>query len=71
MKRIRLSRAGSEKESLLTIPEFAQRIRMSEAWTRKNIHDRRITVVRLGRAVRIPSSEISRLRVVGMVRAVR
>jgi excisionase family DNA binding protein len=70
MKRINVSRAGSEKESLLTIPEFAQRIRMSEAWTRKNIHHRRITVVRLGRAVRIPSSEIFRLRVAGTVAAV-
>ncbi len=64
------TRSSSNRETLLTIAEFSDRICMSQSWTRKNIYRRRITIIRLGRSVRVPESELSRLRVAGRVAAI-
>jgi excisionase family DNA binding protein len=46
---------------LLKIPEAAERLALSQKCLRDWIAERRISSVRLGRAVRIPVSEIDRL----------
>jgi excisionase family DNA binding protein len=46
---------------LLRVPEFAARVALSWATVYEWIADRRLTVVRLGRVVRIPESEVARL----------
>jgi predicted DNA-binding transcriptional regulator AlpA len=47
---------------LLTAPEFAKRVGMSEVWVRKAMGRRALTVVKVGkRAVRIPESEVDRI----------
>ena len=63
-------RSHQPQESLFTVAEFSIRIGMSESWTRKTIRSGRITVIRLGRSVRVPESELSRLRLAGMVTAI-
>jgi excisionase family DNA binding protein len=46
---------------LLKVPEAAEMLALSQTTVWQWIGDRRIGVVRLGRAVRIPLSEIERL----------
>jgi excisionase family DNA binding protein len=46
---------------MLTVREAAERLGLRESTVRAWIAQRRIGVVRLGRAVRIPSEEIARL----------
>jgi excisionase family DNA binding protein len=48
-------------ETLLTIAEVAQRLNVSVYTIRAWVGQRRIDSVRLGRAVRIPATEIHRL----------
>jgi excisionase family DNA binding protein len=47
--------------SLHKVPEFAAVLNISEKTARDWIDQKRISVVRLGRAVRVPQSEIDRL----------
>jgi excisionase family DNA binding protein len=47
--------------SLLSIPQFAQRLGVTPACIRRWILERKITTVKLGRVVRVPASEIERL----------
>jgi len=46
---------------LLRVPEAAEILALSQKTVWQRIGERRIGVVRLGRAVRIPQSEIERL----------
>jgi excisionase family DNA binding protein len=46
-------------DKLLTVPEAAERFNTPERFVRRLITERRITVVRLGRHVRIPESAIA------------
>jgi excisionase family DNA binding protein len=46
---------------LLKVPEVAEELALSEKTVWQWIGERRIGVVRLGRAVRVPVSEIERL----------
>ncbi len=48
-------------DPLLTVNEFANQLKVSRACVRKWILDRRIAVVRLGRLVRLRTSELRRL----------
>jgi len=50
-----------QQNELLTIPEFATSIRVTQACVRRWVRERRVTAVKLGRLVRIPASEIDRL----------
>ena len=46
---------------LLTVPEVAKRLKVTEPCIRRWVFERRITTVKLGRLVRVPVQEIDRL----------
>ena len=56
----------AKERSLLTITEFAEALGVTVACGRRWILERRITFTKIGRLVRIPSSEVERLIVDGM-----
>ena len=51
----------NEHSDLLTVPEFALALRIQPSCVRRWIGDRKIETVRIGRLVRIPSTEVSRI----------
>ena len=53
--------AMGSQDSLLTVDEFAIHLRVTRACVRKWILERRVAVVKVGRLVRLPSSEIRRI----------
>lgn len=60
------------KETLLTVPEIAQRLAVKQSTIRAWLLTRRLCKVRVGRrAVRVPASEIDRIISEGMVPARR
>jgi excisionase family DNA binding protein len=60
---------GQIESQLLTSKQFAHAIGVSEACVRRWTMERKIKVVRLGRLVRIPRSEIQRLSDEGAIPA--
>ena len=46
---------------MLKIPEFAGRLGLSDGAVKKMVARRQITIVKIGRSVRIPESELNRL----------
>ena len=55
-----------EVSPLLSITEFAARLRVTSACVRRWLLERKIASVKLGRLVRIPATEVDRLICVGM-----
>jgi len=55
----------SGRQYLLTIPEVARALAMSEAGVRRWVLERRIAVVKVGRLVRVRIEEIDRILAVG------
>ena len=55
--------------TLLTIPQAAERLALKASTLRAWIAQRRIGIVRLGRAIRIPLEEIERLIAEGTIPA--
>lgn len=53
--------AMGNQDSLLTVDEFAGQLRVTRACVRKWILERRVAVVKVGRLVRLPASEIRRI----------
>ena len=53
--------AMGNQDPLLTVEEFAIHLRVTQACVRKWILERRVAVVKVGRLVRLPSSEIRRI----------
>jgi excisionase family DNA binding protein len=51
----------THRESLLTVPEAAESIRLTRAGVRRWILEERIATIRVGRRVLIPGSEIDRI----------
>jgi len=51
----------SENSRLLTIPEFADALRIKPSCVRRWLSESKITRVHVGRLVRIPASEIDRI----------
>ena len=51
----------NEHIDLLTVPEFALALRIQPSCVRRWIGARRIETVRIGRLVRIPSTEVNRI----------
>lgn len=51
----------NEHSDLLTVPEFALALRIQPSCVRRWIGDRKIETVRIGRLVRIPSTEVNRI----------
>jgi excisionase family DNA binding protein len=52
---------NSTEHEFLTVPQVAEKLGLTRACIRRWIYERKITVVKLGRAVRIPIREIDRL----------
>jgi excisionase family DNA binding protein len=52
---------NSQSSSLLSVPEFAAALNVSLACARRWILERRVATIKLGRLVRIPTSEVERL----------
>jgi excisionase family DNA binding protein len=50
-----------ESTPLLSITEFAARLRVTSACVRRWLFERKIAQVKLGRLVRIPAAEVDRL----------
>jgi hypothetical protein len=61
----------SDESELLTLQQFCTRTSMSLHWGRAAVAQRKISVVRIGRAVRVPMSEVSRLIDFGLIPARR
>ncbi len=51
----------SDNSRLLTIPEFADALRVKPSCVRRWLSESKITRVHVGRLVRIPSSEVERI----------
>jgi excisionase family DNA binding protein len=47
--------------ALLTVPQFADKLGLTQDCVRRWIFDRKITTIKVGRLVRIPESEVERL----------
>ena len=58
---IKMEDETMSKENYLRVNECAEKYPMSNAWWRRAILERRISVVRIGRAVLVPQSEIDRI----------
>ena len=54
---------------LLDVASFAEAVGMSVVWVRRRIAERALACVRIGRAVRIPVSEIERVITEGLIPA--
>ena len=59
----------SETCGLLTVTEFASALRIKPSCVRRWIREARVTVVHVGRLVRIPSEEVTRIVRAGTRRA--
>ncbi len=59
----------SETSGLLTVTEFAAALRIKPSAVRRWIREQRVTVVHVGRLVRIPSDEVGRIVRAGTRRA--
>jgi len=51
----------SKQTTLLSVPQFADALGVTPACIRRWILERKITVVKLGRLVRVPTGEVERL----------
>jgi excisionase family DNA binding protein len=51
----------NENTQLLTVEEFAVALRVKPSCIRRWIREARVTVVHVGRLVRIPATEVSRI----------
>jgi excisionase family DNA binding protein len=51
----------SKRTALLSVPQFADALGVTPACIRRWILERKITTVKLGRLIRIPSPEVERL----------
>jgi hypothetical protein len=58
---------STEANELLTLQEFCIRTSMSVHWGRAAVAQRKIAIVRIGRAIRVPLSEVGRLIEVGLI----
>ena len=54
-----------EQTQLLTVPEFAERIRVKPSCVRRWVLEKKLTIVRVGRLVRIPFTEVDRIIAAG------
>jgi excisionase family DNA binding protein len=54
------SKEALRSEPLLTVSEAAERCRLSVRQMRRHISEKRLVVVRLGRAVRVRPSDLNR-----------
>ena len=52
---------SSLEHTLLSVSQIAERLGVTEACIRRWILERKITTVKLGRLIRIPSAELERL----------
>jgi excisionase family DNA binding protein len=53
------------EQTLLRVGEFAASLRITPACVRRWIREKKVTVVKLGRLVRIPATEVGRIVTAG------
>jgi excisionase family DNA binding protein len=51
----------NETNHLLTVTEFAAALRVKPSCVRRWIHEEKVTIVHVGRLVRIPANEVGRI----------
>lgn len=51
----------NERNELLTIPEVAAALRIRPSAVRRWISEQKITIVHVGRLVRVPAAEVNRI----------
>ena len=51
----------NESSDLLTVTEFADALRVKPSCVRRWIREEKVTIVHVGRLVRIPSAEVNRI----------
>jgi excisionase family DNA binding protein len=51
----------SKQDTLFSVPQFADALGITPACVRRWILERKITTIKLGRLIRVPSSEVDRL----------
>jgi excisionase family DNA binding protein len=56
---------NKQASALLSVPEFATALNISVACARRWIFERKVSIVKLGRLIRVPYSEVERLVNVG------
>jgi excisionase family DNA binding protein len=56
---------------LLTVPTFAAELGVTPACIRRWILERKITIIKVGRLVRVPASEVERIMQLGTRPALR
>jgi excisionase family DNA binding protein len=56
----------NQTQSLMTVPQFAERLRVTPACIRRWILERRITTIKVGRCVRIQPEEVDRIIAAGL-----
>jgi len=63
----------NQANDLLTVPEFAAALRVKASCVRRWIREERVTIVHVGRLVRIPNGEVTRFIAAGtrMAKAVK
>lgn len=52
---------GNSEVGLLSVPQVAERLSVTPACIRRWILERRVATIKLGRLIRIPTSEVERL----------
>ena len=52
---------ANSEVTLLSVPQVAERLGVTPACIRRWVLERKLTVVKLGRLIRIPASEVERL----------
>jgi excisionase family DNA binding protein len=58
-------RLGADPDRLYTVPQAAEALNVTQAAVRRWIFERRLTVVKIGSAVRIEETELTRLMEAG------
>jgi excisionase family DNA binding protein len=66
VKQVRLPEVRLDALRLLTVPDVAQRLQVSERAVRRWIAEGRLPAVRLGRAVRIRPADLAQLITTGL-----
>jgi excisionase family DNA binding protein len=56
----------TDKPVLLTVQEFSETLNITVACTRRWLLERRVSCIKLGRAIRIPHTELERLLTAGL-----
>ena len=69
-RRSKLAPSGYVDQTVLTVRQTSEALNLSEACVRSWVAQRRLGIIRLGRAIRVPRQEVDRVLAAGAVPAV-